>query len=346
MNASFFVDGRVLSSVIRSLANRALAMINPADLLATTIPWADRLNAAIDERDSAVCVGLDPRTDLLPPDVAPKSPGDLESVAESYRLFSEGIIDAVADIVPVVKPQAAFFEQLGPAGMNALGRVIRYAHQRGLLVVLDAKRNDIGTTAEAYAAAYLGRRSPWGADCLTVSPYLGDDSLDPFVEACRRSAAGIFVLVKTSNPGGGFLQDRVCDGEKLYQTVANWITQKNESLLGVWGYGPVGAVVGATYPQQLAELRAAMPGTLILIPGFGAQGGAAEDVAAGFDSTGKGAIVNNSRNIIFAYRRPEFASLGAARWQDAARQATIEMNQQLNAVRNPEGNPYPTEVEP
>lgn len=298
------------------------------------MPWADRLCEAIRQRNSAVCVGLDPRTQQLPISLAPPAGADNAAIAESYRRFSEGIIDAVADLVPIVKPQAAFFEQLGPAGTVALARVIDHAIGAGLLVVLDAKRNDIGTTAEAYAAAYLGRTSPWHSDALTVSPYLGDDSLDPFVEACDRGAAGIFVLVKTSNPGGRFLQDRRSDGEAIYQTVAKWVTQANASRLGRSGYGPIGAVVGATYPEQLAELRAAMPGTLILIPGFGAQGGAAADVAAGFDSRGLGAIVNNSRNILFAYQRPEFAeTYGPARWQDAARQATVEMNQQLNEIR-------------
>ncbi len=306
---------------------------SPSPAVSHAMPWADRLCQAIADRHSVVCVGLDPRTDLLPPSLLPADTNPA-TVADSYRRFSEGIIDAVADLVPVVKPQAAFFEQLGPAGMVALGQVIRHAIAAGLLVVLDAKRNDIGTTAEAYAAAYLGRSTPWQSDCLTVSPYLGDDSLEPFVDACQRSAAGIFVLVKTSNPGGGFLQDRVCDGEPIFRTVARWITATNEPLVGQSGYGPVGAVVGATYPEQLAELRAAMPNALILIPGFGAQGGAARDVAVGFDANGTGAIVNNSRNILFAYRRPEFSgSYGPSRWQDAAREATREMNSQLNELR-------------
>ena len=205
------------------------------------------------------------------------------------------------------------------------GRRARGAHQRGLLVVLDAKRNDIGTTAEAYAAAYLGRRSPWGADCLTVSPYLGDDSLDPFVEACRRSAAGIFVLVKTSNPGGGFLQDRVCDGEKLYQTVANWITQKNESLLGVWGYGPIGAVVGATYPEELSVVRTIVGDMPLLVPGVGAQGGDVEaTVRAGRDSSGYGMMINSSRAIIYASSGTDYA--------EAAQRAAADLRDQIRAV--------------
>ncbi len=297
-------------------------------------PWSDRLCAAIGDRNSAVCVGLDPRNEQLPDPLRCPAGAAISQVAAAYRQFCNGIIDAVADLVPVVKPQAAFFEQLGPAGMIALGEVIDHAIAAGLLVVLDGKRNDIGTTAEAYSAAYLGAASAWRCDSLTVSPYLGDDSLDPFVTACDRTASGIFVLVKTSNPGGGFLQDQVADELPIYRHVARWVTQTNQSRLGTCGYGPVGAVVGATYPAQLAELRAAMPNTFILIPGFGAQGGAAADVAGGFDADGNGAIVNNSRHIIFAYQRKEYVQIyGPARWQDAARAATQEMNQQLNAVR-------------
>lgn len=296
--------------------------------------WADRLCDAIRERNSAVCVGLDPRSEQLPDPLRCPAGAPLSQVAAAYRRFCTGIIDAVADLVPVVKPQAAFFEQLGPAGMVALGEVIDHAIAAGLLVVLDGKRNDIGTTAEAYAAAYLGTGSAWRCDCLTVSPYLGDDSLDPFVAACDGTASGIFVLVKTSNPGGGFLQDQVAGDLAIYRHVARWVTETNRSRLGTSGYGPVGAVVGATYPAQLAELRAAMPGTIILIPGFGAQGGAAADVAGGFDANGNGAIVNNSRHIIFAYQRKEYAeTYGPNRWQDAARIATQAMNDQLNAVR-------------
>lgn len=297
-------------------------------------PWSDRLCEAIGERNSAVCVGLDPRNEQLPRPLRCPAGAPPSQIAAAYRQFCNGIIDAVADLVPVVKPQAAFFEQLGPAGMVALGEVIDHAIASELLVVLDGKRNDIGTTAEAYAAAYLGSASAWRCDGLTVSPYLGDDSLDPFVAACDQTASGIFVLVKTSNPGGGFLQDQVAGALPIYRHVAQWVTKTNQSRLGANGYGPVGAVVGATYPEQLAELRSAMPGTIILIPGFGAQGGAAEDVAGGFDADGNGAIVNNSRHIIFAYQRKEYAETHAAsRWQDAARAATQTMNQQLNAVR-------------
>lgn len=300
-------------------------------------PWGDRICRAIRDRNSAVCVGLDPRAGLLPPGLLGDgiAAEDWAAVAEAYRTFCTGIIDAVADLVPAVKPQAAFFEQLGPAGGSALAAVIAHARQAGLAVILDGKRNDIGSTAEAYAAAYLGSQSAWACDALTVSPYLGDDSLEPFVDAAERTASGIFVLVKTSNPGGGFLQDRITDGEPLYRRVARWISEINASRLGSSGYGPIGAVVGATYPEQLAELRKALPGAIILVPGYGAQGGSAHNVAAGFDAQGLGALVNNSRQILFAYRDSRYNRGNAAAWQDAARAATAEMNDQLNTVRSP-----------
>jgi orotidine-5'-phosphate decarboxylase len=200
------------------------------------------------------------------------------------------------------------------------------------LVILDGKRNDIGTTAAAYAEAYLGADSAWGADALTVSPYLGNDSLTPFVERAKATGSGIFVLVKTSNPGGGAFQDYTGADGPLYRRVAALVERLAAETAGECGYGAVGAVVGATYPAQLAELREAMPHTWFLIPGFGAQGGSAQDVAAGFDRQGLGAVVNNSRGIIFAHEREPFRSrYGAARWQEAVAAATREMIDQLAA---------------
>jgi orotidine-5'-phosphate decarboxylase len=209
--------------------------------------------------------------------------------------------------------------------------VIDHARERGLVVILDGKRNDIGSTAEAYARGFLGRnKSAWGADALTVSPYLGDDSLTPFVTIAAERGAGIFVLVKTSNPGGRMLQDLVSDGVPLYRRVAEHVESLAASLLGRCGYGSVGAVVGATYPEQLAELRAAMPHTWFLVPGYGSQGGSAADVVAAFDERGTGAIVNNSRGIIFAHERREYADrFGPSRWQEAVEAATRDMIDQL-----------------
>lgn len=298
--------------------------------------FATRLNDAIRRTQSITCVGLDPRKANLP--------GELKSLAESdhpdawaaaYTAFCKGVIDSVADLVPCVKPQVAFFEQLGPAGSVALGEVIAFARDAGLMVIVDAKRNDIGSTASAYADAYLGsgkgdQGSSWGGDSLTVSPYLGRDSLDPFVEVCDQRSAGIFVLVKTSNPGGGDFQDRLSDGNTLYEDVADMVTDINESRLDDHGYGPVGAVVGATYPEQLAALRKRMPHSILLVPGFGAQGGKAEHVRHAKDAEGMGAVVNSSRGIIFAYQQDDYRTrFGEQGWKDAIRAATIDMNAAL-----------------
>jgi orotidine-5'-phosphate decarboxylase len=245
------------------------------------------------------------------------------------------VIDVVASLVPAVKPQAAFFEELGPPGMQALADVIAHARGRGLLVIFDGKRNDIGSTATAYAAGYLGaRESPWGADALTVSPYLGADSIEPFVATARDRRAGVFVLVKTSNPGGGQFQDLVCDGKPLYRHVAEFVERLAAESAGPSGYGDVGAVVGATWPEQLVELRRVMPHAWILVPGYGSQGGTARDVAAAFDSRGLGALVNNSRGIIFAHSRPDYAGrFKPAEWQKAVEVATLDMIAELQAAR-------------
>lgn len=294
--------------------------------------FGDRLAHAVTEKKSVVCVGLDPRFEQLPAGIRDAAAASPEGRAAAFSQFCREIIDVVAPLVPIVKPQAAFFEQLGPMGMLALAETIEYAHRKGLMVILDGKRNDIGSTAAAYASAYLGAgdRSAWGSDALTVSPYLGADSIEPFVEVCDSRQAGIFVLVKTSNPGGGLLQDRRGEDGSVYEAVADLVTQQNADRVGSSGYGPVGAVVGATYPQQLAELRQQMPTAWILIPGFGAQGGSAADVAAGFDANGLGAIVNNSRHIIFAHQRDEYRQqFGDAFWQRAVEAATVAMNEQL-----------------
>ncbi len=294
--------------------------------------FADRLANAVRTSGSVACVGLDPRLAQLPSPIRDAIHSDsADERATAYTQFCTEIIDVAAGRVACVKPQSAFFEQLGPAGMISLGHVIAHARKAGLLVVTDGKRNDIGSTATAYADAYLGLESPWGSDSLTVSPYLGRDSIEPFAEVCDARDAGIFVLVKTSNPGGGLFQDRQTDGQTVYAAVAELVSELNATRLGASGFGPIGAVVGATYPEQLAEMRAAMPTSWILIPGFGAQGGAADDVRGGFDDEGLGAVVNNSRHIIFAHERPEFCEkFGHSRWQDAVSAAIDEMNAQLS----------------
>ncbi len=295
--------------------------------------FAERLHQAVIRAANPVLVGLDPRFPQLPAalrdPVAPDSPAQ---IAAAFTDFCRGIIDVVAPLVPAVKPQAAFFEQYGPAGMRSLADVIQYAHDKGLIAIIDGKRNDIGSTATAYAHAYLGngRASVWGGDALTVSPYLGHDSLTPFVEVATERDAGIFVLVKTSNPGGGMFQDLVAGDLPLYRHVARLVQQLAERTRDASGYGAVGAVVGATYPAQLTELRGAMPNAWFLVPGFGAQGGGAADVRGAFDDQGLGAIVNSSRGIIFAHARPEYReTFGDTRWQQAVEAATHAMIDQL-----------------
>ena len=297
--------------------------------------FADRLTDAVRRTRSVVCVGLDPRTASLPPAiVGEQTPTGAHGWADAYRRFCVDVIDAVAGKVPVVKPQSAFFEALGPPGVAALADVVRHARSRGLLVIIDAKRGDIGSTAEAYAAAYLGADSPFGGDCVTVSPYLGGDSLTPFVDRGDSTGTGVFVLVKTSNPGGGTFQDLKHDGGMVYQSVAGHLSELNASRIGASGYGPVGAVVGATYPEQLSELRETLSTSYLLIPGFGAQGGGADDVRGGFDAAGLGAVVNSSRHIIFAHLRQPYADRFADNdWQRAVEAATDDMNQQLDFVR-------------
>jgi orotidine-5'-phosphate decarboxylase len=297
--------------------------------------FSDRLAAAVQRQATPVMVGLDPRFESLPAALRGSIDAhDFQAVAKAYEQFCREVIAVVAPLVAVVKPQAAFFEQLGPPGMQALAKVIEAARAAGLIVILDGKRNDIGTTATAYAQAYLGAppRSAWGADALTVSPYLGDDSLTPFVEVAQQNDAGIFVLVKTSNPGSGTFQDLIANDRRIHEYVADLVERLAESTVGESGFGLVNAVVGATYPQQLAELRQRMPHAWLLVPGFGAQGGAAQDVAGAFNREGLGAIINNSRGIIFAYQRPPFREqFGEARWQDAVAAATREMIAQLRA---------------
>lgn len=292
--------------------------------------FGDRLATAVRSKRSAVCVGLDPRWQSLPEairsgiDVANRA-----AVAKATECYCRCVLDAVTDSAAIVKPQAAFFEQLGPEGMHCLAEVIQYSRTKGLDVLLDGKRGDIGSTAEGYADAYLGVQSAWGCDALTVNPYLGDDTLEPFIKTANERGAGIFVLVKTSNPGSGFMQDLVFEGKSLYHRVSQVVQKHSSDSRGQSGYGNVGAVVGATYPQQLAEMRAAMPNAWLLIPGYGAQGGTAEDVAIGFDSKGLGAIVNSSRGIIFAYQTPRYKHLP---WETAIAQAAKDMAAELPRV--------------
>ncbi|HUG90181.1 MAG TPA: orotidine-5'-phosphate decarboxylase [Planctomycetaceae bacterium] len=304
--------------------------------------YATRLHDAVRRKSTPALVGLDPRFDLLPPDVvrAAEARGPAEPRALAAAAFEEfcfRLIDVVAPLVPAVKPQAAFFEELGPPGCAALARVIGRAREAGLVVICDAKRGDIGSTAEAYARGYLAGADPgaaaWAADALTVNPYLGRDTLEPFVRVAVERGAGLYVLVRTSNPGAGTFQDRASDGLPLYRHVAQAVEDLAlQTADEAGGFGAVGAVVGATWPAELAELRAAMPHAPLLIPGYGTQGGGAADVAAAFRPGGLGAVVNSSRAINFAFRSPPWTEqFGPERWEDAAAAATRAMIADLAA---------------
>ena len=297
--------------------------------------FADRLAAAVTQRKTPVMVGIDPRWERLPEGL--RDDGDRASPAQraaAYRRFCREVIDVVAPLVAVVKPQAAFFEQLGVAGMEALADCVAYARAAGLLVVLDAKRGDIGSTAAAYADGLLGvaQAGFFAADAVTVNPYLGDDALEPFVDVARQRDGGVFGLVKTSNAGSGMLQDLLADGRPIYRHVADYVEGISRRQPGRCGYGVAGAVVGATYPEQLAELRKAMPHCWLLVPGFGSQGATAADVAGAFDAHGLGAVINSSRHIIFAHARPPYAErFAAANWQRAVEAATRDMIERLRS---------------
>lgn len=295
--------------------------------------YIERLLTAMRRKGNPVVVGLDPRFGQLPPDIvehARQAHADgPQVVANACEEFCLRILDVVAPLVPAVKPQAAFFEEWGPAGMAALGRVMRRARELGLIVICDAKRGDIGTTAEAYARGFLAgadpHSAPWGADALTVNPYLGVDTLEPFIKVAVEREAGLYVLVRTSNPGASSFQNHGPAKLPLYRQVAAEVERLSCRTCGSDPYGVVGGVVGATYPQELSELRQVMPHVHLLIPGYGSQGGSALDVAAAFGPEGTGAVVNNSRGIIFAYEKPEARAQHGSRWEDAVRDATLAM---------------------
>jgi orotidine-5'-phosphate decarboxylase len=306
--------------------------------------FADRLVAAVERAGSPLCVGLDPRLDLLPEGMIERHleahPGQpLTGAAEALCEFCSRVLEAVAAEVGVVKLQNAFFELAGPPGLDAFIRVIRRARELGLVAISDSKRGDIGSSSAAYAAAHLGalalpggETEVIGADAVTVNPYFGSDGVEPFIEEAVRRGRGVFVLVKTSNPSGVEFQDLRAGSLKVYEQVADRVWDWARRHLGQSGYSAVGAVVGATYPEQLPKLRAEMPGAIFLVPGFGAQGGRAEDVALAFDDTGRGAIVNSSREIIFAHRKPEHAGLPAARFEEAVLAATRAAKAQIDAA--------------
>jgi orotidine-5'-phosphate decarboxylase len=278
-------------------------------------------------------VGIDPRPEDLPPGFLDAYPGDRAGVAKALEAFGKAVVEVVVPLVGVVKFQSAFYEAYGPEGVAALHATAELAKNSGLLVLLDGKRNDIGSTAEAYARAYLGKvpvgdqfEHAWHADALTINAYLGSDGVNPFVKVAAREGKGVFILVRTSNASAREFQDLiVSDGRPVYRHVAEKVEAWAKPHRGDSGYSLVGAVVGATYPAELAELRAVLPEVPFLVPGYGTQGGTATDIAPAFDAHGLGAIVNNSRGITFAYQKPAAQARFGDDWREAIRQAVRDM---------------------
>lgn len=302
----------------------------------------ERLISAIKKKNAPIVVGLDPQSAFLPDhllkDAAKEFGETMEAMGQAIFRFNKEIVDAVADLIPAVKPQIAMYEQYGIEGLIAYKKTIDYCKKKGLIVIGDVKRGDIGSTSASYAAAHLGRVSvfgktiePFGEDFATVNPYFGIDGVKPFLDVCKKEDKGIFLLVKTSNPSSGEFQDQKVDGKPLYELVAEKTAEWGEELLHD-GYSDVGAVVGATYPEVGKALRRVMKHTFILVPGYGAQGGTAKDLAAYFNEDGLGAIVNSSRGIIAAYRQEKYGSFGTEGFADAARQAVIDMREDIASV--------------
>ena len=292
----------------------------------------DKLIDRIIELDNPTAVGLDTCVDYLPEEMRAKC-NTLADCGEQMFIFNKNIIDNIKDLVPAVKVQVAYYEQYGVEGMRAFKRTLEYAKQNGLFTIADIKRNDIGSTAGAYSRAYLsgvevkGKRfAEFEADFITVNGYLGSDGLMPFIEDCKKYDKGLFVLVKTSNPSSGELQDKIMDGKTLYENMADLITDLGSDLVGKYGFSSVGAVVGATHKEQAKDIRDKYPNLFFLIPGYGAQGGKASDIAVSFRD-GIGGIINNSRGILCAYRKDEYKG---QTYFEAARNAVINMKNDLS----------------
>lgn len=270
----------------------------------------DNLIDKIKEKNNPTVIGLDPRYEMIPKCITQKYALTLEGASKAIIEFNKRLIDATYDIIPAVKPQIAFYEMLGIEGMKAFKETCEYAKQKGMLVIADIKRGDIGSTAEGYSNAFLGKTKIgskeeriFDVEFVTLNPYMGIDSIKPFIEDCKKYNKGIFVLIKTSNPSSGDIQDvNMENGEELYTKVAKLVENWGEELRGEYGYSSVGGVVGATYPEQIESLRKIAPHTFFLIPGYGAQGGKANDIAKAFDSNGIGGIVNSSRGLMCAYK--------------------------------------------
>ena len=299
----------------------------------------DRLISKIKKTGAPIVVGLDPMLKYIPDHVKKKAYEEygetLEGAAEAVWQFNREIVDHTYDLIPAVKPQIAMYEQFGIEGLKVFKRTVDYCREKGLVVIGDVKRGDIGSTSEAYAIGHLGKvqvgsktYTGFDEDFITVNPYLGSDGVNPFLDVCRQEKKGIFLLVKTSNPSSGEFQDRLIDGKPLYEIVGEKVTEWGESLIGE-SYSYVGAVVGATYPEMGKRLRKIMPKSYILVPGYGAQGGKGKDLVHFFNEDGLGAIVSSSRGIIAAYQQEQYAKYGPENFADASRAAVLAMKEDI-----------------
>lgn len=302
----------------------------------------EKLVERIKKLEAPIVVGLDPTLNFVPGfllDKAINEKGEtLEAAADAIFEFNKKIVDAVYDLIPAVKPQIAMYEQFGIPGLMAYKQTVDYCHEKGLLVIGDAKRGDIGSTSTAYAIGHLGKVkigsteiAPIDTDFLTINPYMGSDSVVPFVEECKKNDKGLFILVKTSNPSSGEFQDQKVGKKAVYELVGKKVDEWGAGLVRN-GYSDVGAVVGATYPEMGEVLREIMPKAYILVPGYGAQGGTAAELKPFFNKDGLGAIVNSSRGIIAAYKQEKYAEYGAEGFAEAARAAVIDMKNDIASI--------------
>ena len=302
----------------------------------------NQLVANIKKTGAPIVVGLDPMLNYIPEQVQQKAFAEygetLEGAAEAIWQFNKEIVDKTYDLIPAVKPQIAMYEQFGLPGLAAFKKTVDYCKEKGLVVIGDIKRGDIGSTSAAYAVGHVGKVQvgsktyvPFDEDFVTVNPYLGTDGVKPFVDVCQETGKGIFVLVKTSNPSSGEFQDRLIDGRPLYEWVGEKVAKWGEEHMGN-DYSYIGAVVGATYPEMGKVLRKVMPKSYILVPGYGAQGGTADGLKPYFNEDGLGAIVNSSRGIICAYKQDKYAKFGSLNYADASRQAVIDMIEDINSI--------------
>ena len=300
----------------------------------------NKLCKNIVDKNAPIVVGLDPMLDYVPEEVKQRAFEEygetLEGAGEAIWQFNKAIVDATADLIPAVKPQIAMYEQFGIPGMIAFKKTVDYCKKKNLVVIGDIKRGDIGSTSAAYAVGHVGHvkvgsksYAGFDEDFVTVNPYLGSDGIKPFIDVCKEENKGIFVLVKTSNPSSGEFQDQLVDGRPLYELVGKKVAEWGEMHMGD-AYSYVGCVVGATYPEMGKVLRKIMPKTFILVPGYGAQGGKAEDLVPYFNEDGLGAIINSSRGIIAAYKQEKYSKFGSANFADASRQAVLDMREDIN----------------